>query len=305
MPYSGLSRRELLKRTYAAIVACGAAPFLSYRDLLAADRRPRTRPTVVWLHGTSCSGCSVSFLNVEEIPVPALLTRFVDLRFHPDLSLATGQQVLDLLDAVGSGGDKPILVFEGGVPVELPHACLVGGRPMTDWLKELLPRSSACIIAGTCAVFGGVAAIPGAPHPSRSLVDFIAQAGISVPYLSIPGCPLKPEHMVHALLHVAQTGRLPEADELHRPRAFFTETVHERCILYADFQEGLFAERIGDPGCLLHLGCQGPITYNDCVVRGYNGNINSCIRAGHPCLGCGSEHFPRLRIFQSFGEDVG
>jgi len=298
-----LSRRSLLRKTYAAIVACGAAPFLSYRDLLAADRRPRVRPPVIWLHGTSCSGCSISFLNVEEIPVPALLTRFVDLTFHPDLSLATGHQVIDLFDRIDAMESKPIVVFEGGVAVDLPHACIIAGRPISAWLEDLLPKSAACIAAGTCAVFGGVAAIPGAPYKSTSLRDFMTSKGLETPYLSIPGCPIKPEHVVHSLLHLAQTGRLPEMDDAHRPSAFFSETVHERCILYADFQEGLFARHIGDAGCLLHLGCQGPVTYNDCVVRGYNANVNSCIRAGHPCIGCGSEHFPRLRIFQPFGEE--
>ncbi len=52
-----INRREALKRIFRAVVAAGAASFVSYRDLLAAVAKPTDqRPTVVWLHGTSCTG---------------------------------------------------------------------------------------------------------------------------------------------------------------------------------------------------------------------------------------------------------
>ena len=43
--------------------------------------------------GTSCSGCSTSFLNVEGVPLVDILTEYTNVIFHPDISLATGHQV--------------------------------------------------------------------------------------------------------------------------------------------------------------------------------------------------------------------
>ena len=45
------------------------------------------------------------------------------------------------------------------------------------------------------------------------------------------------------------------------------------------------------------------MTRNDCLVLGHNGNVNTCIRAGHPCVGCASEHFPRQIMMHAYGEN--
>lgn len=287
-----LTRRELLRRAYLAIAASGASSFISVDDLFAAEKR-RNKPQVLWLHGTSCSGCSVSFLNVEEMPVTQILTQFVDLIFHPDLSAATGHQVIEILQKVGAGGVRPYVVVEGGVPIEQPHTCIVGGRPFADWMQDILPHSAGVIAAGTCATFGGVTAMPASPTPSKTVLDFVRDAAIDRPLVALPGCPMKPEPFIYTVLHLAKLGRPPALDDAHRPLKFYADTVHDHCVYYSDFQEDRFARFIGDDGCLLHLGCQGPVSYNDCHLSGHNGNTNSCIKAGHPCIGCASEHFPR------------
>ena len=75
---------------------------------------------------------------------------------------------------------------------------------------------------------------------------------------------------------------------------------NDRCILYADFQEKRFATRIGEPSCLLKLGCRGPVTKTDCMISGHNSN--TCIRAGHPCIGCASEQLPRHIMLHAYDE---
>ena len=35
----------------------------------------------------------------------------------------------------------------------------------------------------------------------------------------------------------------------------------------------------------------GPKTHADCTVRFWNHGVNTCIKAGAPCVGCASEHF--------------
>lgn len=299
-----LSRRDFLQRVYQAIVITGAASFLSFEDLLAADRKPESaRPNVLWMHGTSCSGCSLSFLNVDQVPVLDIVTRFANIIFHTDLSSATGHQVIDLLEHSIKTDQPLIFVLEGGIPVGMPHACMLGGHPITYWVEKLATKSFACVAAGTCSAMGGVSAMHGMDTGSMTLPAFLASKGINRPVVSLPGCPMKPEHLVYTLLHAAQQGSLPALDSLGRPREFYSHTVHERCIYYADFQENHFAKHIGDEGCLLHLGCQGPITYYDCPTNGHNGNTNYCIRAGHPCIGCASEEFPRRIMLHNYDDE--
>jgi hydrogenase small subunit len=297
---AGITRREALKRIYAAIVATGASAFLSFDDLLAADRGRDGKPNVIWLHGTSCSGCSVSFLNIEQVPVVDLITRFANLIFHPDLSLATGHQALQIHERLLEPGPPFVLVVEGGIPARMPHACMMGDRPITDWVEQLAHHAAACIAAGTCAAAGGVPKMKGTLTGSQTLGEFLQAKGIPRPLVNLPNCPMKPEHLVYTLLHFAHQGALPELDARSRPKRFFARTVHEQCVHYAAFQEERFAEFIGDDGCLLKLGCQGPVTWNDCPVLGHNGNTNTCIRAGHPCVGCASTNFPRQIMLHSY-----
>ena len=103
-----ITRREALSRIFKAIVVAGAGSFLSFKDLLAAAAKtPDQRPTVLWLHGTSCTGCSCSFLDIDQVPVVDILTKFTNLAFHPDVSLATGHQVTEIIDRLLSAVPLP------------------------------------------------------------------------------------------------------------------------------------------------------------------------------------------------------
>ncbi|HKJ76708.1 MAG TPA: hydrogenase small subunit [Gammaproteobacteria bacterium] len=296
-----MTRRQALRRIYRAIVATGAAQFLSFEQLLAADRSPeQDRLNLIWLHGTSCSGCSTSFLDVEDVPILDILTKFANVVFHPDLSAATGHQVPELIERLEGSNQRYLFTFEGGIPVDMPHACMVGDKPVTHWVDRLAGKAEACIAAGTCAAHGGIPAMQGTVTGSHTLSGYLSRKGIDKPVVNLPNCPMKPEHFVYTVLHYAMTGKLPELDGAARPRKFFGRTLHERCVYYADFQEKRYARFIGDEGCLLKLGCQGPVTHSDCVEYGHNSNTNNCIRAGHPCVGCASEHFPRQIMLHTY-----
>ena len=298
-----LNRRKFLQRMYQLVIAAGAAPLLSFDDLLAADANPASagwsRPDLVWLQGASCSGCSTSFLNVEQITILDFLTYFTRLQYHPNLSAATGDQVPQILNKLAAADKSYILVMEGAIPVGMPHACMMADRPISEWVSVLAAKASVCIAAGTCAVSGGVAKMAGTLTGAVSLDDFLKQRAIKTPSVNLPACPMHPEHLVYTLLHFIKSKGLPELDDARRPRRFFTHSVHERCPRYAAFQARDFALHIGEEGCLMELGCQGPVTYNDCVAIGYNGNTNNCVRAGHPCIGCAGELFPRPLLYHT------
>ena len=300
-----MNRREALKKIWHAIVVAGASSFITFEELLAADASSDKRINLVWMHASSCSGCSTSFLNIEYVSVLDVLTKFCNVLYHPDLSLATGDQVTDLLDKVSSNGSKYVFVLEGSIPVGMPHACLMADKPMTHWVEKVGSKAIASVGLGTCAVFGGITRMKGMETDSIPLDAFYAKKGIKQAVVNLPNCPIKPEHLVYTLLHYAIKGSFPKADKKSRPLKFYERTVHEQCIFYADFQEKRYAKRIGDVGCLLKLGCQGPVTRNDCLITGHNSNTNVCIRAGHPCIGCTSEHFPRQMMFHAGGDRRG
>lgn len=296
-----ISRREALEQMYKVVVAVGASSFLSFEDLMALEENNTLKPDLVWLHGTSCSGCSTSFLNVEGVPLVDILTKYANVVFHPDVSLATGHDVINLLERA-SEFKNFLFVFEGSIPVGMPHACMMGDKPMTYWVEKLSKNATACVGAGTCASFGGITSMDGMVTGTKPLGAFMEYKGIGTPVVNLPNCPMKPEHLVYVLFYFLKTKKLPPVDNQHRPIRFYGRIIHERCIFYSDYQENNFAKKIGDNACMFKLGCQGIVTKNDCLISGHNDNTNICIRAGHPCIGCASENFPRQIMLRSYND---
>ena len=66
---------------------------------------------------------------------------------------------------------------------------------------------------------------------------------------------------------------------------------------YELISKKIYAKKIGEDGCLFKLGCQGPVTSSDCVKSEGDFDRFNCIKSGHPCIGCGSENFPRKIMF--------
>lgn len=296
-----ITRREALKKLYKVVIAVGASSFFSFEDLMAYENNDMLKPNIIWLHGSSCSGCSTSFLNIESVSLTDILTKFTNIIYHPDISSATGHQVLDILTKVTQKlNNNYIFVLEGSIPIGLPHACMMGDKPMMEWVDMLARNATAVVGAGTCASFGGVTKMDSMMTGAVSIGEFIKKYNINKPLINLPNCPMKPEHLIYAVLYYAKLKTLPKLDNHNRPMEFYSKTIHERCILYADFQEKTYARFIGDRGCLFKLGCQGPVTKNDCIVNGHNNNTNVCIKAGHPCIGCASEHFPRQIMFHKY-----
>jgi hydrogenase small subunit len=98
------------------------------------------------------------------------------------------------------------------------------------------------------------------------------------------------------LAHILTFGKLPELDALGRPKAFYGQSIHDRCYRRPFYDKGLFADSFADEGarkgwCLYKLGCKGPVTYNACATLKWNDGTSFPIEAGHPCLGCSEPDF--------------
>jgi len=291
-----MNRREFLKAVHKILVAVGGAQFFTFEELEALELGDIPKPDIVWLHAMSCDGCSTSFLNAD-ISILDILTTFTNIVFHPTLMAATGEEALEILENYKS--DNLMLVTEGAIPFELPHACLMGERFITEWIEKVARKAKIAISVGTCATFAGICDMKDMYTGAGSLRYFLnEEKKIDIPVVNLPGCPMKPHHFLYTLFFYIKHNTIPPLDDTNRPLRFFGETIHERCVYYHDYQENIFARKIGDRGCLFKLGCQGPVTKSDCVRSIHEYDRYNCIKSGHPCVGCASENFPRTIMFK-------
>lgn len=264
---------------------------------------------LVWLAASACTGCSISLLNsasptIKNILIDQIIPGVhINLRFHATIMAGAGEQVIKVLeDTVVEKKGEYVLVVDGAIPTATNAMyCVMGerdGKPvsMEIRLEELAKDALAILAVGTCASFGGIPAA--APNPSgcKSVREILEAKGITKPLINIPGCPPHPDWFVGTVASILLNG-LPKAEDLDdnlRPLAFYGKLIHENCPRRAYFDEGKFAKKPGDEGCLYELGCKGPITYADCPLRQWNNGTNWVIGAGAPCNGCTQPEFPDL-----------
>ena len=262
---------------------------------------------VVYLQTAACTGCAVSLLNTASPTIKNVLIDqiapgvHINLRFHPVVMAAAGDMALQVMeDTAKQKKDGYVFVVDGAVPMADGGVYgAVGernGKPVTmlQRVTELAKDALAVIALGTCASFGGIPAAKPNPTNCQPVSKVLAARGIKKPLINIPGCPPHPDWFVGTVAGVILKG-LPTADDLDdllRPKAFYGKLIHENCPRRASFDEGKFAKKFGDEGCLYELGCKGPITYADCPLRKWNGGTNWVIGAGAPCNGCTQPEFP-------------
>ena len=167
---------------------------------------------------------------------------------------------------------------------------------MARRVADMAKNAMAILCVGTCSSFGGIPAAAPNPTGCKSVKAYLDEIGISKPLINIPGCPPHPDWIVSTIASIL-IGGLPKAEELDdnlRPLTFYGKLIHETCPRRSYFDEGKFAKKFGEEGCLFELGCKGPITYADCPTRHWNSGTNWPIGAGAPCNGCTQPEFPDL-----------
>ena len=298
-----ITRREFLALLAysAAVVGCsgggssgGTAPSATSSAIPTIPPPSAGGPTVLWLSGAACSGCTVSLANRIAPSAPTdvgdLLINHINLAYHATLMGAAGDLAVKNLKDLSAG--PFILAVEGGIPTAFNgKACVLwsdGGTEVTalSAVRDLASRSIANLCIGTCASFGGVAA--GSPNPTQ--IQSLSQAtGKST--INIPGCPAHPDWIVLTIAELL-AGRTPALDSSGRPTTFFSGDslrVHSRC----PRREAGEASTFGlDGRCLEELGCKGPSTQGDCPTRLWNNKTNWCVGANAICLGCTESGFP-------------
>ncbi|MBI3193276.1 MAG: hydrogenase small subunit, partial [Ignavibacteriae bacterium] len=223
------------------------------------------------------------------------------MTYHGTLMAATGSLSTDTArESAQKFQGKFVLVVEGAIPTNSKGVYgSVGeeqGKPTTmlQWIDLLGRNAMAVLTVGTCAAYGGLPAAEPNPTGSKGVSDVFKMLNITTPVINIPGCPCHPDWFIGTVAKILLYGmpQAKELDEQGRLKLFYGHSVHNRCINRNYLDEGIFATKFGEEGCLLELGCKGPFTNADCPIRLWNGSVNWCVGAGAPCIGCTESGFP-------------
>lgn len=287
----GVSRRGFLKycTALASLLALppGSAP------ALATALEGARRPSVIWLSFQECTGCTESLTRSHAPSLESLIFEFISLDYHHTLQAASGEAAEHArLEAMRDHQGQYLVVVDGSIPLGNPGFSTVAGISNLDMLRETVAGAAAVVAVGSCAAFGGLPHARPNPTGAVGVRDLVKDR----PVVNISGCPPIPTVITGVLAHYLTFGVLPDLDEHLRPRAFYGQSIHDRCYRRPFYDKGLFAETFDDAGaragwCLYRLGCKGPMTYNACATLKWNGGTSWPVESGHPCLGCSEPDF--------------
>ncbi|MBZ0142210.1 MAG: hydrogenase small subunit [Rhodocyclaceae bacterium] len=293
-----IDRREFLQFCAAMATTLGLSSGAEAAIAKAVEKAKR--PSVIWLHFQECTGCSESLLRAEHPTLEKLILDVISLDYHETLMAAAGHQAEAARKAaMKANKGKYILVVEGAIPTKLNGIyCKIGGHTAIDMLKECAADAAAVIAIGSCASWGGmpstipsIAGADSSPTGSAGVAEILGK-----PVVTIPGCPPNPYNFLATAVHFLTFGKLPDIDQLGRPKFAYGRIIHEHCERRAHFDAGRFALEFGDEGhrkgyCLYKLGCKGPETYANCSTIGFGdvGESNWPVACGHPCIGCSEQ----------------
>lgn len=288
-----LSRREFMKLVVASTAGMTLTEALS-PHLAEAFAVGEGLP-IIWLETNTCGGDILSFLNSLTPTIRELFYSDKGLLFSNTLSAAQGRvAVQQLFNSAEENRGKFILVVEGTIATRADGRYSVighkeNGEPVTALaaLKYLAPLAKYVVAAGTCASFGGPYAAKPNPSDSKPVYRIIKE-----PVVNVSGCPIHPDWMAGTLTHLMLYG-FPRTDVHRRPVMFYGNLIHDHCQRRQYYDNGVFAKKPGDPGCLYKIGCKGPSTFSDCPTREWASfHYNWPVKDNTPCIGCTSPEFP-------------
>ena len=285
----GMNRREFTRFCAGVAATMGLSQAAGLRMAEAATTQ--ARPSVIWLHGQECTGCTESLLRAEHPTLETLLLDLISLEYHETLCVGAGRQAeAHKQKIMQENKGKYILVTEGGTPTKDNGIyCKVGGKIHVDQVREAAEGAAAIIAIGSCASWGGIQSADPNPTGARPTQDIVPGKLV----INIPGCPPNPYNFLSTVLYLLTFKKPPDLDEKNRPRFAYGRLIHENCERRPHFDAGRFALEFGDLGhrqgwCLYKIGCKGPETNANCPSIGFGdvGFGSWPVGTGHPCFGC-------------------
>lgn len=288
----GYSRRDFMKFVTMMSAFMGLEQTMVGQVAKALENHPRV--PVIWLHFQECTCCSESFIRSSHPLVADILLDQISLDYTETLMAAAGFQAEEaLMNTMTKYKGEYILCVEGSVPVAADGVyCMIGGKTSMQILEEAAAGAKAVIAWGSCASNGCVQAAK--PNPTSATPIHKLVKG--KPIIKVPGCPPIGEVMAGVIVHLVTFGKIPELDNLGRPKAFYSKRVHDTCYRRPFYDAGLYVESFDDENakkgyCLYKVGCKGPSTYNACGVMKWNNGTSFPIQSGHGCIGCSEENY--------------
>ncbi|MEQ8175376.1 MAG: hydrogenase small subunit [Syntrophomonadaceae bacterium] len=299
-----LSRRDFIRLCAGSAAAVSLSGYLApfIKEAAAAGDLPK----VIWIQGASCTGCSISLLNTVHPDIQKVLTEVISLTYHPNVMAAAGDLAIQegMYKVAEENKGKFYLVVEGSVPTAYEGlTCTVGekdGKPITfkQMVTDIGSKAAAILNFGTCSAYGGIPATSPNPTECKPVSEIVK----GVQCINVPGCPPHPDWMVGTIAHVLLYKDIPELDYYGRPKMFFSTIIHDNCQRRQYFDNGIFAKTFGEMGCMLELGCKGPIAHCDATTRLWNNGTNWCVKCGAVCIGCTEPQFPAWPMYERLPE---
>ncbi len=286
----GVSRRGFMKFCATTASLMAMAPTMAPKVAEALEKA--RRPSVIWLPFQECTGCTESLTRSHSPTIEGLLFDAISLDYQETIMAAAGHQAEEILrDVTKENWGNYILCVDGSIPLANKGYSTIGGVSNVDMLKQVARGAKAIVCIGSCSAFGGLPKANPNPTGAVAVSDIIKDK----PIINVSGCPPIPIAITGILAHVLTFG-IPELDHYGRPRAFYGQTIHDRCYRRPFYERGQFAEHFDDEGakagwCLFKVGCKGPITYNSCSTYKWNFGVSWPVEAGHGCIGCSEPNF--------------
>jgi len=285
---SGPDRREFVKSMCVMAAAAVGLPATAAEAF--AQTVAKKKPSVIWLSGQECTGCTESLLRTSHPDLGTLILDLISLDYHEALFAAAGHQVeAAKQQAMRDNAGQYVLVIEGAIPTaDGGIYCKIGGQTMLDQVHEAAENAAAIIAIGSCASWGGIPSADPNPTGARGAPGVLQDYTV----VTIPGCPANPYNFLGTVLQFATFGTLPALDDQARPEFAYGRTIHEDCPRRPHFDAGRFVEQFGDYGhqngwCMYKMGCKGPETFNNCSTKGFGETGGTWpVSIGHPCFGC-------------------
>ena len=220
----------------------------------------------------------------------------ISLDYHETLMAGSGAQAEQSLhDSMTANQGKYLLVVEGAIPTKRQRHLLQGGREDRPGVAAARRRKARRPSSASAPVpaYGGIQSVGPNPTGAVGVRDIVKDK----PIINIPGCPPNPYNFLSTVLYYLTFNKLPELDDLGRPKFAYGRKIHEHCERRPHFDAGRFAQAYGDAGhaqgyCLYKLGCKGPATYANCSVAAlqrrrrlaglHRASLHRLHRAGHP-----------------------
>ena len=202
--YMNISRRDFLRLCTASSAALALSPLDIFR-LEQALANP-AGPSVLWLQGAGCTGCSVSFLNriAPTAPTTAadVLINTINLAYHPNLMAAAGETAVAVARR-GLQRGRLCPGRRGRHPDRVRRRTRAGRGAEQRTRRDLRRRGDQpgfaarrpILCVGTCAAWGGISAACRTRPACRASTAVTGKTTIN-----IAGCPPHPDWMVWAIV---------------------------------------------------------------------------------------------------------